>query len=76
VIEGNASLISRLTPKNYQARPSQVILFSVSAWDANCPQHIPLRLEAAEVAQLIATRDQRIAELEDQLAKFQTAAPR
>jgi hypothetical protein len=30
-----------LMPKGYKARPEQVILFTVSAWDSNCPQHIP-----------------------------------
>jgi predicted pyridoxine 5'-phosphate oxidase superfamily flavin-nucleotide-binding protein len=76
VIEGDADLTSRLAPPNYKARPSQVILFDVSAWDANCPQHIPHRFEAAEVAELIAARDRRIAELESRLAALQAAPPR
>src|SRR5262245_36384527 len=29
-------------PGDYRARPEQVILFRVSAWDANCPQHLPV----------------------------------
>ena len=37
-------------PEGYKARPEQVILFTVAAWDANCPQHIPQRFEAADVA--------------------------
>ena len=37
----------KLMPKGYKARPEQAILFTVSAWDANCPQHIPQRFEAA-----------------------------
>ena len=32
-------------PKGYKARPEQAILFTVSAWDANCPQHIPQRFK-------------------------------
>jgi len=36
-------------PAGHKARAEQVILFSVSARDANCPQHIPRRLEAADV---------------------------
>jgi predicted pyridoxine 5'-phosphate oxidase superfamily flavin-nucleotide-binding protein len=27
----------------------QVLLFTVTAWDVNCPQHIPQRFEAADV---------------------------
>jgi predicted pyridoxine 5'-phosphate oxidase superfamily flavin-nucleotide-binding protein len=59
-------------PKGYKARPSQVILFNVLAWDANCPQHIPQRLDAAEVATALAERDRRIAELEAQVALLRT----
>lgn len=69
VVEDDAELTSRLMPKGYKARPSQVILFKVSAWDANCPQHIPKRFEAADVVAALAERDQRIKELEAQLAK-------
>lgn len=50
-------------PEDYEARPEQAIVFAVTAWDANCPQHIPLRLEADEVAALLAERDKRIEEL-------------
>jgi predicted pyridoxine 5'-phosphate oxidase superfamily flavin-nucleotide-binding protein len=50
VVEDDAALTARLMPTGYRARPSQVILFSVTAWDANCPQNIPQRFEAADVA--------------------------
>lgn len=64
VVEGDAALIARLMPPGYKARPEQVILFHVAAWDANCPQHIPMRLDATEVAAVVTDRDSRIAELE------------
>jgi hypothetical protein len=53
-----------------------VILFDVLAWDANCPQHIPQRLEAADVATALAERDRRIVELEAQVALLRTAGQR
>jgi len=74
VVEGDAELARRLMPKDYKARASQVILFKVAAWDANCPQHIPQRLEAADVAAAIDQRDQRIATLEADLARALKAA--
>jgi len=40
VVEGDAALLARLWPEGYQARPEQVIIFDVEAWDTNCPQHI------------------------------------
>jgi predicted pyridoxine 5'-phosphate oxidase superfamily flavin-nucleotide-binding protein len=57
-------------PPGYRARPEQVLLFTVTAWDVNCPQHIPQRFEAAEVQAALAVRDQRIAELEADIARL------
>lgn len=67
VVEGDSELTALLMPRGYKARASQVIVFKVHAWDANCPQHIPRRLEASEVAAALAERDERIAALEAQL---------
>jgi uncharacterized protein len=67
IIEGDAELTARLMPSDYKARPEQVLLFTVSAWDANCPQHIPQRFEAADVAQALAQNDARIEALEAEL---------
>ena len=67
VIEDDAALIARLMPNGYRARPEQVIVFTVSAWSANCSQHIPQRLDAAEVAAALAERDRRIEMLEARL---------
>ncbi len=73
VIEDDQALTRELMPMGYKARPSQVIIFKVLAWDANCPQHIPQRLEAADVATALAERDRRIAEREAQVALLRTA---
>ena len=64
VIEGDSELVTKLMPDGYDARPEQALLFTVSAWDANCQQHIPLRFETEEVAALVAERDERIRSLE------------
>ena len=71
VVEGDASLVAKLMPSDYNARPEQVIVISVTAWDANCPQHIPIKLDAAQVKQAIEARDQRIQALESELARLQ-----
>nr|WP_165404260.1 pyridoxamine 5'-phosphate oxidase family protein [Rhizobium leguminosarum] len=73
VVEGDAELLKQLMPEGYQARPEQVILFNVEAWDANCPQHIPLRFEAEEVLKAIEARDKRIKELEAEIATLKAA---
>jgi predicted pyridoxine 5'-phosphate oxidase superfamily flavin-nucleotide-binding protein len=68
VVEDDAALVARLAPAGYKARPERAIVIHVTAWDANCPQHIPLRLEAEDVEKALATRDARIAQLEAELA--------
>jgi len=71
VVEGDAALIEQLMPRDYRARPEQVLLFTVIAWDVNCPQHIPQRFEAADVEAALALRDRRIAELESEVLSLQ-----
>jgi hypothetical protein len=68
VVEGDADLTARLMPQGYKARPAQVIIFTVSSWDANCSQHIPQRFEA----EALAERDKRIAALEDELSRLRS----
>ena len=70
VIESDPTLMRELMPSGYNARPSQLILIAVRAWDANCPQHIPQRFDAAEVTAVIAERDERIKALELQVAQL------
>ena len=68
VVDDDPALLRSLMPQGYKARPEQVILFTIAAWDTNCPQHIPLKFDAADVAAALATRDARISELEAELA--------
>jgi predicted pyridoxine 5'-phosphate oxidase superfamily flavin-nucleotide-binding protein len=69
VVEDDPALVAKLVVPGYDARPERAIVISVATWDANCPQHIPVRFDAADVEAALAARDQRIAELEAELAK-------
>lgn len=68
VVEDDHALTDSLMPKGYRARPEQVIVFKIAAWDTNCPQHIPQKFDAPDVAAALAARDQRIADLGAQVA--------
>jgi hypothetical protein len=68
VVDDDPALLQSLMPQGYKARPEQVILFRISAWDTNCPQHIPQKFDSTDVAAALASRDTRIAELEAELA--------
>lgn len=70
VIESDAALQAELTPADYKARVERMIRLTVIAWDANCPQHIPQKIDSIDVAHALAIRDKRIAELELQLKKY------
>jgi uncharacterized protein len=70
VVSDDPALLGALNPQRYGARPEQAILFTLSAWDANCPQHIPQRIDASEVALALEIRDRRIAELTEELARL------
>jgi len=71
VVDDDPALLQSLMPAGYKARPEQVILFRLSAWDTNCPQHVPQKFDAGDVAAVLAERDARIAELEAELAALQ-----
>ncbi len=70
VVEGDEALMQSLMPADYRARPEQVLLFTVTAWDVNCPQHIPQRFAAADIAAALESRDQRIAALEAEVKRL------
>ena len=67
VVEDDPALLQALMPKDYRARPEQVVMFKIAAWDTNCPQHIPQKFDADDVAAALAVRDARIAALEAEL---------
>jgi len=72
VVENDPDLMDKLMPEGYRARPEQAILFTVSAWDMNCPQHIPQRFEAAEAMAMLAGRDERIKALEAEVEQLRS----
>ena len=73
-VETDPALVERLMPAGYKARAEQAIVFTVKAWDANCPQHIPQLIPVDEVVPAIVERDARIAELEKELAALRNSA--
>ncbi len=72
VVEHDAALNARLLPEGYKARVDAAIVFSVEAWDANCPQHIPHMLFSDDVAPVEGLKT-RIAQLEAENARLRGA---
>lgn len=70
VVEDDPALTAALMPRDYKAKPEQAILFRITAWDSNCPQHIPQKLDVADVVAVITQRDERIASLEAEIVQL------
>jgi uncharacterized protein len=69
-VEDDAELKARMKPEGYKARVERVMLIKVNAWDVNCPQHIPQKIDAEDVRKAIESRDARIAELEAEVERL------
>ena len=69
VVEDAPALMAQLMPAGSKVVPEQVIVFSVEAWDSNCPKHIPQMVKMADVAPIIADLRQRVSELETLLTQ-------
>ncbi|VTT97002.1 pyridoxamine 5 -phosphate oxidase : Pyridoxamine 5'-phosphate oxidase-related, FMN-binding OS=Blastopirellula marina DSM 3645 GN=DSM3645_14815 PE=4 SV=1: Pyridox_oxidase [Gemmataceae bacterium] len=67
VVEDDPVLLERLRDPEYPAAVERAIVFTVEAWDINCPQHIHKRFAQRQVAPVIEQLQGRIAELEEQL---------
>lgn len=76
VFEDDRGLIESLMPANYNAKSEQALLFTVATWDANCPQHIPQRFEASDVAESLKSRDRKIAEMEAEIERLKAIQAR
>jgi hypothetical protein len=72
VVVGDPALLARLADPAYPGRVERAVVFTVEAWDVNCPQHIHRRVPEAEVAGLQA----RVSELEAEVARLRAAAGR
>lgn len=67
VVENNPELLGQVTDSNYPGHTERAVLFTIEAWDRNCPQHIHKRVLASDVNAQIETLKARIAELEAQV---------
>jgi len=72
VIEGDPALVERLMPEGYGARAERAIVFDVVAWDVNCPQHIPRKIDLVDLATTVESLKSRIAQLETENAELRT----
>jgi len=68
------AVIAGLMPPDYAATPEAALLFEIEAWDINCPQHIPQKFDADQVAAALAERDAEIERLTAEIAVLKGTA--
>ena len=71
-IEDDPKLLEQVFDADYKARPERVIVFKITAWDVNCPQHIPIKYDQEEVEDLVEPFKARIAELEAEILNLKS----
>jgi hypothetical protein len=71
----NDELAGRLLEPGYRARAQRVVSIAVEGFDWNCPQHLPVRIDAEDVQLALDERDARIQALEARLAALSPATP-
>jgi hypothetical protein len=74
VVEGDSALQERLREPSYPGEAERAILFTVDAWDVNCPQHIHRRFSERQVAPVIEKMQARIAELETEVERLRSSS--
>lgn len=72
VCENDDELLAALRPAQGHAIAERAILFSIEAWDRNCPQHIPQLIPIEDVQDAYTALQTRIAELEEELRRLKT----
>jgi predicted pyridoxine 5'-phosphate oxidase superfamily flavin-nucleotide-binding protein len=71
VVEDDPDLLGRLQAPEYPGRVERAILFSIEAWDVNCPQHIHKRFPQSVVAPIIEKLQTQVQELKERLAEYE-----
>jgi predicted pyridoxine 5'-phosphate oxidase superfamily flavin-nucleotide-binding protein len=72
IVEDDADLLGLLIDADYDATPERAFVFTVEAWDVNCPQHITQRWTEDEISPVIEAMQQKIQELEAEIARLKT----
>jgi uncharacterized protein len=73
VVEDDPELMASLSDPDYDAEVQRAVVFTIEAWDVNCPQHIHKRVLVSEVEPIVADLKGQIAELKDKLAAYETS---
>jgi predicted pyridoxine 5'-phosphate oxidase superfamily flavin-nucleotide-binding protein len=74
VVEDDGELLERLSDPDYPGKAERAIVFTVEAWDINCPRHIHPRYAERQVRPAIEKLQARIGELEQELTRLRAGS--
>ena len=63
-VEDDPTLLDQLRDPSYPAEVERAILFTIEAWDVNCPQHIHKRFSQATVDSVVKQLPSQVKELQ------------
>ncbi|MGI9549748.1 MAG: pyridoxamine 5'-phosphate oxidase family protein [Aurantibacter sp.] len=69
VVDDDKELLASLTDTSYRGRIERAMVFTVSAWDINCPQHIVPRFTKEQLETITDPLNKRIQDLEALIKK-------
>lgn len=71
VVDDDPALLDQLRDPDYPGKVERAIVFTIEAWDINCPQHIHKRFSQSQIAPVVEKLQARVADLEEQLGQAQ-----
>ncbi len=72
IVEDDDALLARLRPPVSGLSAERSILFTVEAWDRNCPKHIPQLLRVEDFEAALGPLQSRIEELEAEIERLRS----
>lgn len=75
VVEDDPALLDRLRDPEYPGKVERAVVFTIEAWDINCPQHIHPRFTEEQIRPVVDELRSRVADLEARLAAALAKSP-
>lgn len=73
VVPATPELTQKLKIAGQRGKVDHVMLITVTRYDVNCPAHIPQKLDAKEVRDVVESLEARIAALEEENARLRAS---
>ncbi len=73
VVDDDPALLAQLSDREYPGSVERAFVFTIKAWDANCPQHIHKRFPEKAVAPILQEMATTIEDLKIRLAMYESA---